>query len=166
MKRQLLLLICTLASLATIAQSASGTCGKNLTWSLEDSTLTITGTGPMSNYSPYPHFLYAPWHKYRTQIKAIVIQDGATTIGKSAFFDCPSLATVTLPTTITRIEDNAFCRCPLLSDITIPSSVTYIGENAFRGSKITPPQLPTQRPKTRRKKLLNKRNVASGLLAQ
>lgn len=166
MKRQLLLLICTLASLATIAQSASGTCGKNLTWSLEDSTLTITGTGPMSNYSPYPHFIYAPWHKYRTQIKAIVIQDGATTIGKSAFFDCPSLATVTLPTTITRIEDNAFCRCPLLSDITIPSSVTHIGENAFRGSKITPPPLLTQRPKARRKRLLKKRNVASGLLAQ
>lgn len=151
MKRQLLLLICTLASLATIAQSASGTCGKNLTWSLEDSTLTITGTGPMSNYSPYPHFLYAPWHKYRTQIKAIVIQDGATTIGKSAFFDCPSLATVTLPSTITRIEDNAFCRCPLLSDITIPSSVTHIGENAFRGSKITPPNYPPSVPRQEEK---------------
>lgn len=34
------------------AEATSGTCGKNLTWTLDaDGTLTISGTGAMYNYN-------------------------------------------------------------------------------------------------------------------
>ena len=34
---------------------ASGTCGDNLTWTLDDEgTLTISGTGRMTNYASHP----------------------------------------------------------------------------------------------------------------
>ena len=36
-------------SLATYA-AESGTCGENLTWTLDGGTLTISGTGEMTNY--------------------------------------------------------------------------------------------------------------------
>ena len=49
---------------ATIVES--GTCGDNLTWTLDDEgTLTISGTGDMFNYNYYSHFhRYFPWDSY------------------------------------------------------------------------------------------------------
>ncbi|MBS7365253.1 MAG: hypothetical protein KIG31_01500, partial [Oscillospiraceae bacterium] len=48
------LLICTLLPTSVFAAGivASGTCGNDLTWALDDAgTLTISGTGNMGNYS-------------------------------------------------------------------------------------------------------------------
>ena len=51
MKQKLFtLLLALLASAGTIF-AESGTCGDNLTWNLTDGVLTISGTGPMTNYS-------------------------------------------------------------------------------------------------------------------
>ena len=54
-----------------------------------------------------------------------------TAIGGSAFNDCDSLTSVTLPNSITRIGSGAFAECGSLTSIKIPDSVTTIGENAF-----------------------------------
>ena len=62
---------------------ATGTCGDDLTWVLDDEyTLTISGSGAMSDYSVDE----APWYaSYQTSIKSIVIEDGVTSIGSGAF---------------------------------------------------------------------------------
>ena len=44
----------------------SGNCGENLTWSFENETLTISGTGAMANFIPDAH---APWFHLRDSIK-------------------------------------------------------------------------------------------------
>jgi hypothetical protein len=56
-----------------------------------------------------------------------------TAIGASAFSDCTSLASVTIPDSVTSIGDWAFRGCTGLTSITIPDSVTYIGDWAFVG---------------------------------
>ena len=35
----------------SFAAASSGTCGENLTWTLEDGVLTISGSGKMADYS-------------------------------------------------------------------------------------------------------------------
>ena len=66
----------------------SGTCGTNLTWSLDDEgVLTISGEGKMANYTEDST---APWYSKRTQIKNVVIEDGVTSIGKYAFYNYKS----------------------------------------------------------------------------
>ena len=54
-----------------------------------------------------------------------------TSIGESAFSDCTSLTSITIPNSVTSIGDKAFRHCTSLTSITIPDSVTSIGNSAF-----------------------------------
>ena len=105
---------------------ASGSCGTNLTWSLENGTLTISGTGEMYDYNAMSN--RAPWYNKRSQINAIVINEGLTTIGSYAFEWCGEVRTVTLPQTLTTIHRVAFAQCQKLQAITFPSNLQYIAD--------------------------------------
>ena len=121
-----LLSACTFSAYAAIVD---GTCGENLTWTLntKDSTLTISGTGEMTNYSSST----SPWSDYKSYIKYVTLPDGLTSIGESAFFDCEGLTSVTIPNSVTSIGEWAFRSCSGLTSVTIPNSVTSIGGSAF-----------------------------------
>lgn len=54
-----------------------------------------------------------------------------TSIGVSAFRDCDTLTSVTIPNSVTSINHYAFCGCSSLSAVSIPDSVTFIGHGAF-----------------------------------
>jgi hypothetical protein len=54
-----------------------------------------------------------------------------TSIGSSAFFDCSSLTSVTIPEGVTVIGYYAFYGCSGLTSVTIPEGVTEIGDNTF-----------------------------------
>ena len=120
-----------LVDTAYAAETAnSGTCGDNVTWRLsDDGTLTISGTGKMKDYNDYNNC--APWDSVRSQVKSVVIEDGVTRIGISAFKNCDALTDVTIPGSVIRIEDYAFSDCSALTSVTIPDGVTYIGSYAF-----------------------------------
>ena len=109
--------------------AANGKCGDKLTWTLDDAgTLTISGTGVMTAYSSGSD---VPWYTVRSEIKKVVIEPGATSIGKMAFYACTSMTSVTIPDTVTSIGDSAFRYCSGLSSITLPDSVVSFGEYAF-----------------------------------
>ena len=131
MKKQLLLLLMMLLPMVAMADK-SGTCGDNLTWTLVESTgtLTISGSGAMNNYDIF--FSYAPWHYDENKVLTLVIEDDVITIGNYAFFGCNNLSSVTIGNSVATIGNYAFAGCIGLSSVTIPNSVTSIGEYAFR----------------------------------
>ena len=108
---------------------ASGTCGDNLTWKLDDEgTLTISGKGAMTEWVDSDS---APWKTYSNTINKVVIQPGVTSIGKEAFSWCKNLRSITIPEGVTSIKNGAFYGCGALTSVTIPESVTSIGSSAF-----------------------------------
>ena len=138
----------------------SGTCGNNLTWTLDSSgKLTISGTGDMSDYTHdfENNIRTSPWADYRSMIRSIEIGSGVTSIGSYAFEDT-NITSLTIPGSVTAIGDygvkvnrylaeltlqpglksigkEAFSRSYRLTTLTIPGSVTSIGKNAFTNNQ-------------------------------
>ena len=69
-----------------------------------------------------------------SSLTSVTIPNSVTSIGSSAFSGCTSLASVTIPYSVESIGDNAFNGCSKLKKIEIPDSVTYIGSKAFDGT--------------------------------
>ena len=112
---------------------ASGTCGENLTWVLdEDGVLTVSGEGEMKE-SNYGHI--SLWNNREDQITAVILESGVSRISDRAFLDCSSLTSVTIPESVTSIGNSAFSGCSSLTNVTIPDSVTSIGNGAFHGCR-------------------------------
>ena len=105
---------------------ALGECGDNLKWSLSrDGTLSITGTGEMTNYDILNP---APWlstSSIKLSIKSVIFSDGITSIGNFAFYSCSNISSATIPATITKIGQFAF---QTASESRL--SITYSGTTA------------------------------------
>lgn len=111
------------------AATTTGTCGANLSWQFEGNTLIISGNGPMDNY---PFAMDGdPWHKagIARQIKKVIIEDGVTSVGSSAFFSS-NVNEIYFGSTVTTLGSNAFQGSNLVT-LSLPGSVTLMGENVF-----------------------------------
>lgn len=122
-----LLLVCLTFAALTLCASAetkTGTCGDDVTYTLDTDTgvLTISGEGEMTSH---------PWTADTDSIRAVIIEDGVTSIVNNAFYSCGNLASVSIPDSMEVIETYAFQACKSLTEIVIPDSVTDIGSFAF-----------------------------------
>ncbi len=68
-----------------------------------------------------------------SSIVSVTIPDSVKTIGDSAFLGCDNLTNITIPDSVKSIGDGAFKNCYALTSMTLPSSVTSIGGEAFSG---------------------------------
>ena len=112
----------------TAEAASSGSCGDNLSWTLNASgVLTISGTGKMTDYGSYGDTV-SPWDSY--EVKNIVINSGVTSIGNYAFRRCIYATSATIPESVTSIGEYAFQFCGSLSSIKL-NKVEEIGKYAF-----------------------------------
>ncbi len=131
MKKIFTLFVAAIAAVTMSAKTAeSGYCGPDLTWfyNPSDSSLTISGTGPMTNYSQDNH---APWYEYYDKITSLNLESGMTTVGDYAFFWLSKVEYIDIPEGVTSIGDYAFSGCAALDWLYIPYGVKTIGQSAF-----------------------------------
>ena len=131
-------------SVTTIGQEAFRSCTSLTSVNIPDSLTTI-GEGAFSSCDSLTEFngkfaedngrilvvdgvltAFAP-----AGITQYTIPDSVTTIGKSAFDSCDSLASVNIGDSVTTIGEYAFYNCNSLTSVNIPESVTTIGAYAF-----------------------------------
>ena len=106
----------------------SGDCGE-LHWTLDSQgVLTISGAGAM----PYCQMeSEVPWSGYCEQITKAVIQEGVTSVGPYAFYNCLNLEEVDIADSVIQIHQSAFYRCRSLKSVVVPDKVVSIGNEAF-----------------------------------
>ena len=103
---------------------AEGSCGENLSWSLDGYTLTITGDGAMDDG--------CPWIEHMDHIERVVLDGGVTKIGKEAFYKFDRLETVEFGDALVEIGVRAFSGCDDLEYIHLPATFRKFGAEAFR----------------------------------
>lgn len=131
MKAKAIILLTALGVLMVsfcLAETVSGTCGTEVTWTYSDGTLIISGEGEMATYTAKNG---APWKELGVQ--AVVIEPGVSSVGAHAFDGCSGLTSVILPEGLTSVKASAFSGCTCLESITLPDSVTEVGNSAFGG---------------------------------
>lgn len=127
---------------------AKGKCGKKVKWTLDKKgTLKITGKGAMYNFvckesTPYEYYSTAPWIKYASKIKKVVVSKKVTTLGAFSFYKCSNLSSVSLPKKMKAINDGAFAFCSKLTKITLPKKLTVINEGVFYDAGLTSVVIP------------------------
>ena len=89
--------------------------------------ISFCETGATTNPLVLTHNLYLNG----ILVTDLIIPDGVTSIGDSAFRDCSGIKSITIPDSVTSIGAVAFAGCNSLKSITIPDSVTSIGAAAF-----------------------------------
>ena len=135
-RMSLILLICMLSALLVLPVQAaetvdSGTCGPELTWSLdEEGLLIISGRGEMEAYDGTNP---APWYPLRDSVIRVQAEAGVTLISASAFRNCTNLEQITLPDSLREIGAKAFENCTALTEMVIPDSVRLIQTSIFAG---------------------------------
>lgn len=99
--------------------TASGQCGNNLTWTLDNGVLTISGKGAMWDRDN-------EWYGFgdvlsidqADEVTSVVVKSGVTSIAYEAFNWLENMTSVTIPKTVTSIGYNAFMRdCDALTTI-------------------------------------------------
>lgn len=139
----------TVNPISNIVSGVCGAQGDNLTWTLNLDTglLTIGGTGEMKDYfesiSPYedvehqgamisgsPNPDFSPFYN-NAYIKAVILEQGVTSIGYRAFALCGNLTEITIPSSVLRIGQFAFVGCQKLNDAIFPSGLRFIERYAF-----------------------------------
>ena len=115
------------SSVTSIGEDAFYNCDSLTNIYYNGNIASWCGISGLSNLMAYSENLYINGEK----LVDLIIPDGVTIIGDSAFSGCSSLTSITIPDSVTSIGDSAFRDCSRLTNITIPDSVTSIGDSAF-----------------------------------
>ena len=98
--------------------SQSPYCGKdggeNISWSIKNDTLYLTGEGEMEDYT---YWDYPPYTTTQDKYHYVSVSEGITTIGEMAFLMEEDFKEIFLPSTITEIGEYAFTYCESLEKI-------------------------------------------------
>lgn len=101
------LMILVLLAVATTAgaETYTGSYGSSITWTVDTTaqTLTLAGTGeiPGSKYSAS-----RPWDTYAKNIQTVVVGEGITKIGNSAFYKLTNMRRLEISSTVSYIAYN------------------------------------------------------------
>ena len=116
-------------------------------------TLTGEGVNPLTynatsvEFGPKVTTINPALFYTNTKLASIIIGNGVTTIGESAFLACGQSdevteTVVTMGSNVTSIGTNAFKDCTHIKSVTLPSKLTTIGNEAFRYSGLTSITIP------------------------
>lgn len=114
-------------------EKGTNNCGKTCKWLVDEDTglLLIQGKGAMHSYEHKKGTTTTPWKEFKDTITNVLISDGITEIGESAFDGNENLRNVSIPSSVKKIGRWSFYGCTNLSFVPIPPNLNEIGTRAF-----------------------------------
>lgn len=101
--------------------------GSNISWSIADGVMTVSGEGKIST----PSWDASVWNS-RDEVTSIIIQEGITSIPALSFQEYAFVESVTFPSTIQYVGSRAFMNCYRLAEMkNLPEDRRIIEKDAF-----------------------------------
>ena len=124
----LVITLVPVSGMVVSAETNTGTCGENLIWTIEDGTLTISGTGKMNSYADgrLPEY-----NAHKNSIKKVVIDNGVTSVGAYSFKSYRNVVEVTISNTVEEIGAYSFYDMSKLENLKLGDNIKSIGEHTF-----------------------------------
>lgn len=113
-----------------------GSCGTGVSWTLSEGTLTISGTGEMSDDGNLSYSIY------KDNVTNVVIEEGVSHVGRYAFQNFTNLQSLSLAEGVVSIGQYAFNNCQGLEEVIFPSTTRQIYQNAFSGTGLKTVTIP------------------------
>lgn len=101
----LLALCITITAICPFGVFADEKIGESISWQLENGTLTISGSGTMTDFEKESD---APWFNDRLSVERIVVSEGVTAIGNLAFYGCSNAKIAEIADSVKSVGINAF----------------------------------------------------------
>ncbi len=100
----------------------------NVTWSYYEQTETLVLSGHGKIPREFCSSLY-----FQHTLRHLILEEGITQIGLSAFERCASLESVSFPESLKIVDGSAFYECTSLKKVIFPEGVVIVGMRAFKG---------------------------------
>lgn len=126
MKRLKLYLTALGACFALGASAQRGSCGTNVSWVLENGTLTISGDGNMSDFVSPQYSNLPSWYIYKDNITKVIVEGGVRHVGDYAFYGYTNLKEVIFEEGVKSIGGYAFYNCEGIKELQFPASMEVI----------------------------------------
>ncbi len=122
-----------LGMLSMVSFAAPAAIGESTTtWEISGTTLTIGGTGAMPDFRGSEDS--RPWVGSLETITKVVVEDGVTHVGSSAFTKMTAVTEINFGKGATSIGMDAFSYCTALEKVTFGAPVEKIGQGIVFGS--------------------------------
>jgi hypothetical protein len=113
-------MVCAMPALKAYGQEIGGEMTPGIKWYIESETLHISGKGvvPTTMFGQQ-----SPWHPYRSQFNAVVIEEGITAVGKFVFNRYKNITSLTVAGSVESLGDNSFSGCSRLATVELKSAI-------------------------------------------
>lgn len=102
-------------------------CGEAMSWFVEGTTLTISGSGEMYDFEDGK----APWQDYKDSLTKVIFEGGILQIGTNSFRDFDRLKAVEFGPDLIRIGAYAFYDCDGLTSLSLPKTFKKFGQHCL-----------------------------------
>jgi hypothetical protein len=109
-----------LLALSAYGQETGGEMTSEVRWYIEGETLYISGKGvvPSTMFGQQ-----SPWHPYRSQFNAVVIEEGITETGKYLFNGYRNITSLTVAGSVENLGSYSFSGCSGLRTVEVKSAL-------------------------------------------
>ncbi|MDR1406852.1 MAG: leucine-rich repeat domain-containing protein [Tannerella sp.] len=113
-------MMAAMPALRAYGQEIGGDLTSAARWYIADGTLYLSGrdTVPTTMFGQQ-----SPWHPYRTQFNAVVIEEGITGVGKHVFNGYGNITSLTVAGSVRFLDDNSFSLCRNLAVVEVRSAI-------------------------------------------
>ena len=136
--KKLFFILTLILSFNALAETKTYQCGENCTATLDESgVLRVSGTGEMYDYNINTRY-ETPWYNDNNKIKSVVIEEGITSVGSYAFFECGKLTKIELAKSVDDVKYGAFDEAYYVQNVTIYDSTIWDSQDNFNDKDTSP----------------------------